>query len=151
MATYTYDPAQINAQSVSRARFELGDVAVAGGAESCYLSDEEIQAIIDDTTTPRWKRKLFRLADAVCMRLSYETNWKNDGTSFDLSQRADRWMQMRDRLKKEADTEATLPVSSAISESLRGPDGGHYFHRGMQNSPYVKPPYSDNAEEGDLR
>ena len=91
MATYTYNPAEINAESVSRARFELGDVAVDGGAETCYLSDEEIAAIINDPEKPRWKRRLFRLAEAVCMRLSYETNWKNDGTSFDLSQRADRY------------------------------------------------------------
>jgi len=148
---YTYNPEEIAVESVSRARFELGDIAVAGGAESCYLSDEEISAILNDSTTTRWKRKLFRLADAVCMRLSYETNWKNDGTSFDLSQRADRWMALRDRLKKEADTEASLPASSAVQESLSGADGGHYFHRGMQNSPYVQPPYPDSAEAGDLR
>ena len=150
MATYTYDPAQITTDSVSRARFELGDVAVAGGAESCYLSDEEIAAILADNSAPRWKRKLFRLAEAVCMRLSYETNWKNDGTSFDLSQRADRWMKLRDRLKQEADAEASLPTSGAVRDALSSADGGHYFHRGMQNSPYVQPPYPDSAEAGDL-
>lgn len=147
MATYTYDPAQITTESVSRARFELGDVAVGDGAESCYLSDEEITAIIADTST-RWKRKLFRLAEAVCMRLSYETSWKNDGTSFDLSQRADRWMALRDKLKAEADIEASLPTSGAVSESVQSSDGGHYFHRGMHKSPYVQPPYPP-YEEGD--
>jgi len=146
MATYTYNPAEIATESVSRARFELGDIAVEGEAESCYLSDEEIGAIL--STTARWKRKLFQLADAVCMRLSYETNWKNDGTSFDLSQRADRWMKLRDKLEKEAAIEASLPVSGAVSESVQSSDGGHYFHRGMQKSPYVQPPYPD-YEEGD--
>ena len=146
--SYTYNPAEIATDGVSRARFELGDVAVDGGAETCYLSDEEIVAVIGDTTTPRWKRKLFRLADAVCMRLSYETNWKNDGTSFDLSQRADRWMKLRDKLKQEADIEASLPASGAVSDSVQSSDGGHYFHRGMQKSPYVQPPYPD-YEEGD--
>ncbi len=148
---YTYNPEQISEESVSRARFELGDVAVSGGAESCFLSDEEIAAVINDTATTRWKRKLFRLADAVCMRLSYETNWKNDGTSFDLSQRADRWMKLRDKLKAEADAEASLPASGAVKQSLSSADGGHYFHRGMQNSPYVQPPYPDSAEAGELR
>lgn len=146
MATYTYNPADIATESVSRARFELGDVAVEGGAESCYLSDEEIGAIIG--TTARWKRKLFQLADAVCMRLSYETNWKNDGTSFDLSQRADRWMKLRDKLEQEAAIEASLPTSGAVSDSVQSSDGGHYFHRGMHKSPYVQPPYPD-YKEGD--
>lgn len=146
MATYTYNPAEIATESVSRVRFELGDVAVEGGAESCYLSDEEIGAIIG--TPARWKRKLFQLADAVCMRLSYETNWKNDGTSFDLSQRADRWMKLRDKLEKDAAIEASLPTSGAVDDSVQSSDGGHYFHRGMQKSPYVQPPYPD-YEEGD--
>lgn len=148
MATYTYDPKEITVMGISRARFELGDVAVEGGAETCYLSDEEIAAILEDTSTTRWKRKLYQLADAVCMRLSYETNWKNDGTSFDLSQRADRWIKLRDQLKQEANIEASLPESGAVSDSIHSSDGGHYFHRGMQKSPYVQPPYP-GYEEGD--
>lgn len=148
MATYTYDPTQIRTASVSRVRFELGDVLVDGGAESCFLSDEEIQSIIDDTEITRWKRKLYVLAEAVCMKLSYETNWRNDGTSFDLSQRADRWIKLRDRFKQEADTEASLPTSGAVNDSIQSSDGGHYFHRGMQKSPYIQPPYPD-YEEGD--
>ena len=70
--TYTYDPTQIAGETVSRARFELGDTQVDGGSETCFLSDEEIAAVI--ASTPRWKRALFRLADAVCMRLSFETD-----------------------------------------------------------------------------
>ncbi len=147
--TWTYNPADINGATVSRARFELGDIAVDGAGETCYLSDEEISAVLGDDTVPRWKRKLCRLADAVCMRLSYETNWRNDGTAFDLSQRADRWMQLRDRLKREADIEASLPDSGAVNASVQAADGGHYFHRGMQNSPYVQPPYPDSRESGD--
>ena len=48
--TYTYDPVQISKEkTISRARFELGDTMVDGGAESCMLSDEEIKAIIEST------------------------------------------------------------------------------------------------------
>ena len=144
--TYTYDPSAIATESVSRVRFELGDVAVGGGAASCFLSDEEITAVLNDDTTPRWKRKLLKLAEAVCMRLSYETDWRNDGTQFSLSQRADRWIKLRDKLEKEANIEASLPTSGAVSESIQSSDGGHYFHRGMQNSPYVQPPYPDSSE-----
>ena len=43
---YTYNPAEIAQDGVSRARFELGDTMVDGGAETCMLSDEEISAIV---------------------------------------------------------------------------------------------------------
>lgn len=136
---YTYEPGDINGSTVSRARFELGDILVSGGEETCMLCDEEIEAIIG--SAPRWKTALYRLADAVCMRLSYETDWRDDGTSFSLNQRAERWLKLRDRLKKDAEAEAMIPMSGAVNDSVRSADGGHYFHRGMTNSPYVQPPY----------
>ncbi|MBQ8963040.1 MAG: hypothetical protein IJ089_04480 [Clostridia bacterium] len=139
MANYTYDPGNIVDRTTDRARFELGDVMVDGGAETAYLSDDEIFMVIESEKS--WKRALFRLADAVCMRLSYETDWKDDGTAFNLNQRAERWMKLRDRLKLEADAEGGLPESGAVRDSLRSADGGHYFRRGMNNSPFVQPPY----------
>ena len=142
--TFTYEPAEITTLSISRARFELGDISVDGGQETAYLSDQEIQAILD--TEGSWKRKLFRLAAAVCMRLSYETNWKDDGTSFDLNQRAERWLKLRDKLEKEADLEDCLPESGAVNDTLQAPDGGHYFRRNMTNSPYVQPPFLPGGE-----
>lgn len=138
--TYTYDPVQISKEkTISRARFELGDTMVDGGAESCMLSDEEIKAIIESTES--WKMTLFKLADEVCLRLSYETDWKDDGTSFSLNQRAERWMKLRDRLKADADAEVTIPVSGAVSDSINNPrDGGHYFYSGMMENHRVQPP-----------
>ena len=67
MATYTYDPTKLKGSTISRVRFELGDILVDGGAETCMLCDEEIQAVLDET--PKFKRVLYKLADAVCMRL----------------------------------------------------------------------------------
>lgn len=137
--TYSYNPAEITQTSVSRARFELGDVMVDGGAETCMLSDEEIQAIIGSTS--KWKTALYKLADAVCMRLSFETDWKDDGTSFNLNQRSERWMKLRDKLKAEAEAGATVPTCSAVNASVANPeDGGHYFYGGMMMNPNVKPP-----------
>lgn len=138
--TYTYDPVQISKEkTISRARFELGDTMVDGGAESCMLSDEEIKAIIESTES--WKMTLFKLADAVCLRLSYETDWRDDGTQFSLNQRAERWMKLRDRLKADADAEVTIPVSGAVSDSINNPrDGGHYFYAGMMENHRVQPP-----------
>lgn len=146
--TYTYDPTQISEpRSVSRARFELGDVMVEGEGETCYLSDEEIQAVIGGTS--KWKRVLYTLANAVCMRLSFETNWRDDGTSFDLNQRAERWMKLRDKFEKEAEIEETLPESGAVNASLRdGEDGGHYFYGGMMLNPHVKPPMPFEGDTG---
>ena len=146
MPTYTYDPSEIRDGGVSQARFELGDIQVEGESESCYLCDEEIQAVLD--STPSRKQALYLLADAVCIRLSYETSWKNDQTAFNLSERADRWIALRDRFKKAADAEACMPSSGAVRDSIQGSDGGHYFHRGMHKSPYVQPPYP-LYEEGD--
>lgn len=137
--TYSYDPAEITQSSVSRARFELGDVLVDGGAETCMLSDEEIAAIIKNT--PKWNAALYKLANAVCMRLAYETDWKDDGTSFSLNQRSERWMKLRDRLKVEAEVGAIVPTCGAVNDSVSSPeDGGHYFYGGMMQNPNVKPP-----------
>lgn len=146
--SYSYNPLEIGQNSVSRARFELGDTMVEGGAETCMLSDEEYAVILD--ANPKWKVALYRLADAICMKLSYETDWKDDGTSFSLNQRAERWLKLRDKLKKDAEAAGTVPVSGAVSASLANPeDGGHYFYGGMMQSPYVQPPYP--FEEGDAK
>lgn len=137
--TYSYNPSELNENTVSRVRFALGDVLTDGGAETCMLCDEEIQAVLSDT--PNFKRALYILADAVCMRLSYETDWRDDGTQFSLNQRAERWMKLRDKLKKEADAACTLPISGAVKDSIRNAeDGGHYFYAGMMQNPHVKPP-----------
>lgn len=142
---YSYDPCQITSNTISRARFELGDMLTDGGEDTCFLCDEEIQAVID-ACAPRWKYTLYTLANAVCMRLSYETDWRDDGTSFSLNQRAERWWKLRDKLKKEAEAEATIPVSGAVRDSINSADGGHYFYRGMNNNPQVQPPYIHPAK-----
>lgn len=141
---YTYDPTDIAGNTVSRARFQLGDILTDGGEDTCFLCDEEIAAIIGSTA--KWPVALYRLADAVCMRLSYETDWRDDGTSFNLDQRADRWMKLRDKLKKDADAVLAVPTSGAVNDSIHSADGGHYFYRGMTNSPYVQPPYMHPAK-----
>lgn len=146
--SYTYDPMEIGRNGVSRARFELGDTMVEGEAETCMLSDEEYAAIL--AANPNWKRALYKLADAICMKLSYETDWKDDGTAFNLNQRAERWIALRDKLKKAAEASSVLPVSGAVNDSIRNAeDGGHYFYGGMMRSPYVRPPYP--FDEGDKR
>lgn len=137
--TFTYNPQDIGKKTVSGVRFALGDVDVEGAERTCMLSDQEIEAILE--AEPHWKKALFLLADAVCMRLSYETDWSDDGASFKLGARADRWKKIRDGLKAEADAAGCVPASGAVKDALHSPDGGHYFTRGMNNSSYVVPPY----------
>ncbi len=145
--SYTYNPADIAKPSVSRARFELGDTMIDGGSETCMLSDEEYEAIIK--AYPKWKVAKFRLADAICMKLSFETDWRDDGTSFSLGQRAERWFKLRDRLKVEADAASIVPTSSAVAASVsNSEDGGHYFYCGMMQNPNVKPPCPFGGEKG---
>ena len=135
---YSYDPGEIGRPTVSRARFELGDVMSEGGEQDCLLADAEILAVIEEEGS--WVNALYRLADAVCKRLSFETDWSDDGAAFKLSQRADRWMKMRDALKKEAGAADCQPAAGSVQDSLKNPqDGGHYFYGGMMQSPYVKP------------
>lgn len=143
--SYTYNPSDLKGNTVSRVRFMLGDVLVDGGSETCMLCDEEIAAVLEET--PKFKRALYRLADAVCMRLSYETDWRDDGAQFSLNQRAERWLALRDRFKKEAEA-TSLPVSGAVNDSIQNAeDGGHYFRGGMMQNPYVKPPMPYRGDE----
>lgn len=134
MARYTYDPRQIGEQGKDAMRFQLGDTQVEGGAATAFLSDEEIEAVIQINKT-NWKQAKISLIEAVCRRLAFETDWSDDGTSFRLSQRADRWKQMLEEAKREM--VAPIPMPGSIKDSMAAPDGGHYFYGGMQQSPYT--------------
>ena len=137
--TYTYDPTQIGEKCVSRVRFELGDTMVEGEGDACFLCDEEITSVIE--SVKNWKKALYKLADGVCKKLSYETDWHDDGAAFSLNQRAERWKAIRDELKKEATLSTGIPKSGAVDDSLNNQtDGGHYYRAGMMQSPYVQPP-----------
>ena len=131
----TYDPSKVSEKGKDAMRFQLGDTLVDGEGATAFLADEEITAMIE--AHPRsWKRAKYRLIEAVCNRLSFETDWSDDGTSFKLDQRAERWRKMLEAAKK--DLETTVPISGSIADGMRGPDQGHYFYSGMQQSPYTE-------------
>ena len=137
--TYSYDPTQITGNTVSRARFELGDTVVEGEAHTALLCDEEYAAIIQ--ACKRWPVILYHLCDAICMKLQYEVDWHDDGAAFSLNQRAQRFQALRDELKAKAYQSFTKPTSSAVEDSKNNPtDFGHYFRSGMMASPNVNPP-----------
>lgn len=134
MATYTYNPSLIGEPGKDAMRFQLGDTQVGGEEATAFLSDEEIDAVIS-LHPNSWKRAKVALIEAVCNRLAFETDWSDDGTSFSLDQRAERWRKMLEEAKK--DLAAPIPMPGSIKDSMAAPDGGHYFYAGMQQSPYT--------------
>lgn len=145
--TYTYNPAEICKPDKDRMRFELGDTNVDGEAATAFLSDQEINAMIVQYSDS-WKKAKLALVNAVCMKLSFEVDWRNDGTSINLNQRADRWLKLRDQLEKEVAQSSAVPLS-VLHRLTREPDRGHYFYEGMLGNPAGAPPpdeaYLDRA------
>lgn len=128
--TYTYDPRQIGAKSVSRVRFELGDTAVDGGADTAYLSDEEIDAMLTAHPTSFRAAKI-ALAESVYMRLSYEVNTRVGPLTLELQSRADHWKKLLDDLKGGAST----PKAPGYTASASGQNGSQpYFYSGMHDN-----------------
>lgn len=128
--TYTYDPSMIGTASVSRMRFELGDTAVAGGADTAYLSDEEINGML--AAHPTFNRAKIALVEAVYMRLSYEVTTRVGPLSLDLQARADHWKKLLDDLKGAL---PSAPKAPAYIASANGKDGNApYFYSGMHDN-----------------
>ena len=131
MSAYSYDPSNICGAGKDRMRFELGDVLVAEGADSAYLSDEEIIAVIEHYA-PDWLGAKLELARGVYRRLSYEVDTRVGPTSFDYQQRASRWKSIVDEIEREKSEASSISAFSAeVKRRNAGPD---YFYPGMLNN-----------------
>lgn len=127
--SYNYDPADIQSLTVSRMRFELGDTMVEGRSETAALTDEEIEAAI--AAHPRsWKRAKLFLLGSLYRRFSYEVDTRTGPLTLSLSDRAKRWKQDYDDLKKEIEQES---ISVPILDRDRGKKPP-YFYTGMQEN-----------------
>lgn len=124
--TYSYDPTKIAEEGKDRMRFELGDTVVDGAEITSPLCDEEYTTIINSKKS--WKRAKLALLEAIMMKLSYEVNTSVDGLSYSLSDRANRWREMYDKLKKEL----SCGVPTGNKSAIYGKDEPHYFHNNMQ-------------------
>ena len=102
--SYTYNPADIREQTVSRMRFEIGDTMVEGGSDTTALTDEEIQAAIDSNS--KWKRAKLMLLESLYRRFSYEVNTKTGPLTLELHDRAAMWREDYLTLKKEIQQES---------------------------------------------
>ena len=126
--SYTYDGTKISERGKDRMRFELGDVMTDDGARNSYLSDEEIEAMIE-VNKPSWLRAKLALVESVLRRFSYEVDTQSGPLRLSLSQRYAAWKAMYDKLKNEAEVASSLPNYSAIGKN-RPP----YFYERMHDN-----------------
>ena len=126
--TYSYDPYMISKNGVERMRFELGDTVIEGGPLTSPLCDEEYDAVIKSEKS--WKRAKLRCLEAIMMKLSYEVNTSVDGLSYSLNDRANRWKEMYNELKKEL----SVAVPTGNKSAIYGNDEPHYFHKNMHTN-----------------
>jgi len=126
---YTYDGTKIAERGKDRMRFELGDVMVDDGARNAYLSDEEIEAMIE-ANSPSWLRAKLALVESVLRRFSYEVDTQSGPLHLSLSQRYDAWKDMYNKLKAEAEATTSIPDYGAKGK-IRPP----YFYEGMHDNP----------------
>ena len=100
---YTYDPSKMMDGGKDQMRFELQDIAINGAEETCVLSDEEYDAILNkagqDGRDFRWAK--YQCLNAIMMRMAYEVDFSADGLSISLSQRYERWKALKDSLEEE--------------------------------------------------
>ena len=125
---YTYDATKISEYGKDRMRFELGDVMVDDGARNSYLSDEEIEAMIE-ANKPSWLRAKLALVESVLRRFSYEVDTQSGPLRLSLNQRYVAWKDMYDKLKNEAEVASSFPDYGAIGK--RRPP---YFYEGMHDN-----------------
>lgn len=130
MATYSYSPDDLQGNTISRVRFELGDIVPEGQEPS--MDDNEIQTALDMHPDNLLMAKIY-LAERVLFRLSYEVDMSIDGASWSLGQRYDRWLGLLNHLKKEAaEKNSKLPILAKPGASFAT---NPYFFKDMQTNP----------------
>jgi len=125
---YSYDGTKIGENGKDRMRFELGDVMVADGARNAYLSDDEIEAMIE-ANKPSWLRAKLALVESVLRRFSYEVDTQSGPLRLSLNQRYAAWKAMYDQLKTEAEAASSIPDYGA-----KGRTRPPYFYEGMHDN-----------------
>ena len=130
--TYNYDPTKIRKRGKDQMRFELGDTFVDGGADTCALSDEEYNAMLEGLKPgklPWLLAKLFIL-EAILFKLSYQVNTKIDGLSYALGDRAELWKELYEKVR--AEILANTGVPTMAESAMRKPP---YFYTAMDDNP----------------
>jgi len=139
--TYSYDPTMIKGRGKDQMRFELGDTMTEGGGDTCALCDEEYDAYLMGLKEGKkaWMFAKLGILEAICLKMQYMVDMKIDVLSYSFGERAKRWLDMRDRLKKEVLALASVPT---MAPSLT--DTPPYFHKEMKSNPRAMPGAGDS-------
>lgn len=129
--TYSYDPTRIRAWGKDQMRFELGDTQVEGGADTCFLADEEYTAFLEDARpgAKTWNHAKLKVLEAILFKASYQVDTKIDVLEYKFGDRADRLRKLYDDLKKQVMAAASVPT---LPPSMANEPP--YFHKGMQEN-----------------
>ena len=130
--TYSYNPTLINDGGLNQMRFKLGDCLVAEPEKTCYLSDEEILAAIEGSST--FKRAAVRLVESLLFRFGYEVNTEIHEAKWDLTDRFKNWQDLYKRLKAEVEEEELASNAFGFASKWQRPPvftlGMHDWGRG---------------------
>ena len=129
--SYNYDPGKIQDNGKDRMRFELGDTMVEGGSDTCALCDEEYEAMI--AMYSRWKRAKLHCLESIFRRFQYEPDTDTGPLELKLGDRAKKWKDDYDKLKKELDEEVNTGIPDYGVDD-KGNKKPPYFHTGMQEN-----------------
>lgn len=131
--TYSYNPADLKGNTMSRMRFELGDTMVQGAENTCAVTDEEINAAIE-MYPKSWKKAKLMLVESIYRRFSYEVDTKTGPLTLNLHDRAVMWKEDYLALKKEIQQESCSVPPFAGGATNKPP----YFYTGMQQNERAK-------------
>lgn len=128
MATYSYDPSNLEENGVDLMRFELGDTMVDGKEKTCALCDEEYQAII--SRNKKWKKAKLACIESIFRRFSYEPDTTTGPLHYAFGDRAKLWQEEYRALKAELSQEGVSAGAVAL-QTGRGKEP--YFYTGMMS------------------
>ncbi len=127
--TFSYDGALITDHGLNQMRFELGDVLVEEPDKTAYLTNEEINAMIEAYPN-KWKRAKFELVKSLLYRFAPEVDTQSGPVHWALSQRYSQWKALYQELKTEASASDTSPIATGIYGKIRPP----YFREGVHDN-----------------
>ena len=129
---YSYDPTKIKQRGKDQLRFELGDTNVGGGAETCALSDEEYEALLEGLRTDSkvaWLFVKLTVLEGIMFKLSYMVDTKIDVLSYALGQRAEQWQKLYEQMRQQYIANMNVPTMD--DRAAKKPP---YFHTGMDDN-----------------
>lgn len=129
--TYSYFPEEINHEDKDRMRFELADTDTDKDNISAALSDEEINAVLEQYPD-NFRMAKFKLVEHLVFKYGQDVDNKVGPVSFTFSHRMDFWKKLYDDMKKEIAQGAVGNLKPYGDEAERNKN---YFYVGMMHNP----------------